>query len=221
MEHLEMMQLMQLADSALPLGGFAFSNGLEWMVKTGAIQSVPHFESYLQGLVHQVAHFDVPFLRGFSGDQSHQALEEYHAMVYMPAQRAFSITQGRAWLRLLPQIYPQFQVAELRLELRDWGLPPHFLYVLGRSMTALGSTLESLATLYVFMLLRDQISAALRLGICGPGLSQQLLSHSLPMAQDALKLSYGLDYDSAVRTSVIMDIAQAGHQSLYSKLFQN
>lgn len=221
MESLELLQMMQLADSALPLGGFAFSNGLEWMVKTGAIEALSSLESYLKGLVHQAAHFDLPFLKGFTGGNQKESLEEYDLMLYMPPQRDFSITQGRAWLRLMPRIYPEIPVEDYRMKLRDWELPPHFLYLLSRTLMEKGYQRDSLAALYLFMLLRDQISAALRLGICGPALSQQLLGRCLPWVEQAMKESKDRDYTEAVRTSVILDIAQAGHKDLYSKLFQN
>lgn len=221
MKPLELLQMMQLADSALPLGGFAFSNGLEWMVKTGAIESLSSLESYLKGLIHQAAHFDLPFLKGFTGENPRESLEEYNQMLYMPPQRDFSITQGRAWLRLLPQIYREYPAGEMRLQLREWEIPPHFLYLLGRTLQERGYPRDSLAALYLFMLLRDQISAALRLGICGPALSQQLLNRCLPWVEQAMEESKDRDFTEAVRTSVILDISQAGHKSLYSKLFQN
>lgn len=225
MKAARILQIMQLADSALPVGGFAFSGGLEWMVKTRCLDSLQSFDSYIRGLIRQAGSFELPFIHSFCGDECWAALADYRDMLYLPSMNKASITQGRAWMRLFPSLFKEPAVVEafysLRSEMRERGEKPHFLFALSRSLCFQGYESKEIAMLFLFMLVRDQMSAALRLGIIGPGQSQELLSGTLEEIERTVEQAAGRDYTEAWRNSAILDIAQAGHKDLYSKLFQN
>jgi urease accessory protein UreF len=59
---LEPYTLMHLADSALPTGGFAFSQGLESMGKSGHLKSESDFREYLTAQLKTVGEFELPFM---------------------------------------------------------------------------------------------------------------------------------------------------------------
>lgn len=225
MNNAVLLQIMQLADSALPVGGFAFSGGLEWMVKTRCLESVEAYESYIRGIISQTGSFEMPFIRSFCGEEAWEALEDYRDMLYLPSIQKASLTQGRAWMRLFPTLFPEGKILEnfraFRKEMRERGEKPHLLFVLSRSLTLAGYQQQWICLLYLFMLVRDQMSAALRLGIIGPGQSQELLSRALAQIDRELEKSEEKDHQQAWKNTVILDIAQAGHEDLYSKLFQN
>ncbi len=54
----EAMRLVQLTDSALPVGTFSFSNGLETAAQTGLVRDAATLEEYVLDMVRQTAHTD-------------------------------------------------------------------------------------------------------------------------------------------------------------------
>lgn len=48
------LRLLQIADSAFPVGGFAYSHGLEWLVHEGAVRDEAHASAFVVTFVDQV-----------------------------------------------------------------------------------------------------------------------------------------------------------------------
>ena len=48
-------ELMHLADSALPAGGYAFSSGLESAYRLGLLSDEAALQEYIEGFLHGVA----------------------------------------------------------------------------------------------------------------------------------------------------------------------
>ncbi len=71
------------------------------------------------------------------------------------------------------------------------------------------------------MLLRDQLSAAIRLGLLGPLEGHQLQHDFYAVFEHILAAQAGKGYGEAVRSAFMLDVAQVLHEDIYSKLFQN
>ena len=211
-------QLMHLADSALPVGGFAFSNGLEAAVKCGIISSCDELERYLEGAVAQWMNFDRPFLRQFFHGVDVSTLLRYDRMMPSPSMRKASFAQGRGWLRIVPGVFPSIDPAPFRTRMRDAGIGPHYVPLFAETLAIAGASEEQAEELYLFTLLRDQSNAAIRLGLIGPSAAQALQSRLEHQMQD--RLAEETDGQPR-RLTPLMDIAQMLQPSLYTKLFQN
>jgi len=215
---LSTIQLMHLADSALPVGGFAFSNGLEAAVKCGVVASGPELEQYLEGAIKQWAAFDIPLLRAFFADCDSALLLRYDRMMPSPSMRKASFAQGRGWQRIFPELFPQADPAAAGQQLKKSGLGPHYLLLFTLTLKEAGATVEQVEQLYLFTLLRDQTGAAVRLGLIGPSAAQALQSRLEKQAQERLQHESG---GRPYRLTPLMDIAQMLPSTLYTKLFQN
>ena len=116
-------------------------------------------------------------------------------------------------------------IFEIYDELRDTPIKqifqdktPHYIITFAYTMTRLEIDLETTINLLLYNSLRDQISAAIRLGIIGP-----MDAHAMQVALSKdIKMPQSIpDYREASRNLPLLDIAQANHQHLYAKLFQN
>ncbi len=105
--------------------------------------------------------------------------------------------------------------------LRQYALSPHYstiFGVVGRRIAL--SHMETLSA-YAYIALRDQTSAAVRLGLLGPNEAQGILRETLAHVRSNIDRAKDLEYDQAFKVAAALEIAQAHHPKLYSHLFQN
>ena len=216
------LRLFQLADSGLPIGGFAFSNGLEAMAKLGLLQTRQDFLKHLRALIEELGHFDLPFLNSFYATPFDADIwESYEAMILVPHIRKASILQGRGLLRLLKASSKGPLLQELVAFLKTSPIKAHYLPTLTIGLKDEGFSASSVSDLHLFCIVRDQISAAVRLGLLGPMEGQRIQQEGFTHCTRIRNKAASLCYHDATRTTPALEIAQACHPLLYSKLFQN
>jgi urease accessory protein len=217
-------RLLHLADSALPTGSFAYSYGLESSLTFGLVRTETEFRSYLYSFLQQVVGFDLPFVTSAASlppADLEPLLLEYDAQLLTPALYRASLTQGKNWLKLLASFYPEAGLAELGHELAQRGLPAHFVPLFGLSLGKTGFPAADIQLTYLHLALRDQLSAAIRLGFIGP-MAGHLLQHDFYGIFESLLASADIrPYAEATRCTVLLDVAQILHDDIYSRLFQN
>lgn len=224
MSSLRFLQLMQLSDSALPSGGYAFSNGLESAHKTGVVSDAAAFEASLIDQVFQVREGELPFVHSIyvmdvvSRDAFVDLVAWYDAMQLVPAIRRASEVLGRNWVRLMDQLDRQSRAIQYRDWLIEANLPIHATPLFGATMRATGATEEEAGLLFCHQFVRDQVSAAVRLSIVGPMEAMRIHRSVLDACEDGVT---GLGYEDAARWLPRWDVAQCGHDQLYTRLFQN
>jgi urease accessory protein len=219
--------LLQITDSAFPLGGFAFSYGLESMAKLGRIKDVSDFKKYLLNVLAQVSCSEIPFVNS----SYNCAPDEYEmlvaifmrleAFVTVPCIRKASIMQGRSLLQIMKIVYPEHHFHGVMRWLQHRGLPPYFAPVFGLVSRQIGLDHMQALSAYAYIALRDQVSAAIRLGLLGPQDAQAILRESLANVNRSIDRVKDVAYHQAFKIAAVLEIAQAHHPNLYSRLFQN
>ncbi|MGI4737146.1 MAG: urease accessory protein UreF [Janthinobacterium lividum] len=217
-------RLLHLADSALPTGSFAYSYGLESSLTFGLVRTETEFRAYLYSFLQQAVGFDLPFITSAAtvpDDALEALLLEYDAQLLTPALYRASLTQGKNWLKLLASFYPEARLAELGHELAQRQLPAHFVPLFGLSLAKTSFAVADIQTTYLHLALRDQLSAAIRLGFIGP-MAGHLLQHDFYGIFESLLDSTDIrPYTEATRCTLLLDVAQIFHDDIYSRLFQN
>ena len=215
-------RLLHLTDSALPTGSFAYSYGLESSLTFGLLRTETEFRAYLYTFLQQAVSFELPFITSAAaGVALELLLTEYDAQLLTPALHRASLTQGKNWLRLLATFYPEAGLAELGEDLTRRNLPAHFGPLFGLSLGRIGFAVADVQTAYLHLALRDQLSAAIRLGFMGP-MAGHLLQHDFYGIFESLLSAADIrPYTEATRCTVLLDVAQLLHEELYSRLFQN
>ena len=217
-------ELMHLADSALPAGGYAFSAGLESAYRQGLLNGEAGLEQYLAAALDGVATGDMPFVvAGFHAgdDELEEAVGHYGASLSAPAVRRASLVLGRNWLRLLEGLYPGRALGAVGRFFRSRDLPVHFAPTFGRGLAALGWDGDAVRHLFLFQNVRDQLSAAVRLGAVGPMAGNRLQMKLYGRCRALLAANRERHWRQACRGAPLVDLAQLQHDRLYTRLFQS
>jgi urease accessory protein len=220
-------RILQLTDSSFPLGGFAFSYGLESMAKLRKITNMDRFGKYLRNVMSQVSCADVPFVNSAHGRHRGDyktlmpVFQRYDAFTTVPAIRRASVAQGKSLLHVMRSVYAEHPFDEISVWLETQHLNPHLAPVFGLAAGFLGLSRRDTASAYLYITLRDQAGAAVRLGLLGPQDAQRALRGPLDQMDEVVERVVGMQYHEAYKVASILEIAQARHHSLYSRLFQN
>ncbi|MGC8605677.1 MAG: urease accessory protein UreF [Desulfomonilaceae bacterium] len=219
--------LFQVVDSSFPSGGFAFSYGLESMVKLGFVKNVEDFRKYISNFLTQISFSEIPFVNGgYKGAPEFQlslapVMKMLDAFITIPCLHKASLMQGKVLLRVMRMVYPQYGLDSVLNWLQDNDLSSHYGPLFGNVCRTIGFThLETLFA-YTYISLRDQIGAGIKLGIFGPHEAQGILGEILGKVSAKINLAKDLEWHKAYRVAFALEIAQANHPGLYSRLFQN
>jgi len=212
----------QLVDSAFPAGGFAHSFGLEAAWQQGEVTAVS-LPAFVDDAVAQASQGALPFVMAAFDDPVNVAAigERCDAFVRNTVANRASRVQGRAWLGTVERSFPGPAVRSLCETIRARGGARHFAPVFGATLRALDVAREDAARLFLFGVARGTLSAAVRLGIVGTMDAQRVLAQRAERMERAIERSRALAIDDAAQTSPLIDLWQASHDRLYSRLFQS
>jgi urease accessory protein len=202
----------QLTDSAFPIGGFVHSGGLEAAWQHGEVRNRAELREFIEAALRQTIRATLPFVAAaFDGaavaaDRLCEAFTSNHV-----ANRA-SRLQGRALVNSVQRTFQQVTLPDL-----PFG---HLAPACGSIFAALRIIRERALRIYLFMQLRGWISSAVRLNIIGP-MEAQSLQAAISAHAETLLLTANLSLDRIAQTAPILEIFQASHDRLYSRLFQS
>jgi len=213
--------LFQLSDSAFPTGGFAHSAGLEAAWQCGEVREVDALRRFLREALWQAGRGVLPLAAAVHDDPTRlpELDARCHAFLTNVVARRASTVQGRAFLATCARTWPGEAMTRLGATARP--LAGHYAPIAGAVLHTLGVPLASSQTLLLYITARGIVSAAVRLGIIGPYAAQRLQFESHEDLEAVLARCAALREDDLAQTAPILDILQAGHDRLYSRLFQS
>jgi urease accessory protein len=216
-------RLWQLADSAFPTGGFAHSCGLEAALQQGEIQSLAEFEKYLLEALWQAGYGALPLASAAHGDPDLLAELDQTSNAFLSshvANRA-SRVQGRTFFSTCLRSFATAELQRLNEEMKKLGIHHHYAPVFGVTLGTLGVDRNSMQRLFLYITLRGMSSAAIRLGVLGPYQAQSVQWSFAPKLDEILKECGDRTVEELAQTALLQDVFQAGHDRLYSRLFQS
>ena len=217
------LRLFQLISPSLPVGGFTYSQGLEWAIEAGWVTDTPSLKKWLQSVLSaSVATLELPILvrllHCFRQDDEAGVVRWSRLLIACRETmelRKEERQRGAALAKLLPQLgveIPQ-QMASAVASCQLTG------FALAASQWGIDS--QRLCHGYSWSWLENNVVAGVKLIPLGQTHGQQImleLAEQIPPAvQSALRVE-----DAGIRSSTVaMAIASSRHETQYTRLFRS
>jgi urease accessory protein len=221
-----LLRLLHLCSPTLPIGAFAYSQGLEPATSAGWVSDEESARLWITGLVrHQLATLDLPILArlyaawGEADADEAPAVARWSAFLMASRPSAELQTEERQLGAALARVLTGLGLREAGA----WTARPELTYV---TMFALAARrwevpLEAAAQGFAFTWVEAQTSAAMRLVPLGQSAGQRILVAGAAEIPDAVTRALTIADDDLGASSPRLAIASAWHETQYSRLFRS
>ncbi|WP_076420086.1 urease accessory UreF family protein [Colwellia sp. UCD-KL20] len=227
-------RLLQLCSANLPVGGFSFSQGLEYAVEMGWVNDVDSTSNWVElNLSQSIARTDLAIIK-----RQYEALlnDDLTAFIswnqHLIACRESNelhladVAMGKALIRLLKQldsaeIQQGLQRYEVLLDVNKIGADISFVsaFVLIASLFKLDLLL--IQSGYCWTYIDNQVAAATKLVPLGQTQAQNLLFEITEKVDASIQLANTLQDDEIGASLPRLAMASAWHETQYTRLFRS
>ncbi len=218
-----LLRLLQLVSPSLPVGGFTYSQGIEWAVESGWIRSLADLEDWLTDqLQSALARVDLPLLirlRAAAEGSDDRSLAVWTDLLLACREsaelRAEESNRGRALADLL--VAWGVEGARERRGLLARSQLTGFAY----ASTAFGIAPRPAAAGYAWSWLENLVLAAVKIVPLGQTQGQQALARLAGRLPAALDLALTLTDEEIGACSPALAIGSSAHETQYTRLFRS
>lgn len=215
------LRLWQLISPTLPVGSFAYSQGLEYAVETGWVSNENETSDWINGQIRKtLSTLDVPVMQRIydaweTGDHKKVIYWNQWLLAAREAKelRDEDIQLGYALHRVLRGLDLELPISENV----DWCYVTMFAYAAVRWDIAFTDT----ASGFLWSWSENQVAAAVKLVPLGQTAGQRVLSSALEQIPQAVKLVENMSDEDIGVLSQGLGIASALHETQYSRLFRS
>ena len=208
-ELLNRAKLLQLADSALPVGSLSHSFGLEALTEEHCL-SVSQLHQYLSDSLAESLTLDAVYFRfAYTGQGFADLNRRYGALRLARESREASAAMGRRLLRLVSQLDSSWLIED------EGFFPVAFGYVCGSLV--LGE--EAGLAAFLQQAIWNMISSCQRLLRLGQVEAARLLWDAKPAILACVERSSVLDLDTVTCFAPLPELASMRHPRLHGRLF--
>ncbi len=215
----------QLLDSALPVGAFAHSFGVETMIQENEVTSLAQLREFIETLLtFNIATSDCLLIKAV---YTLDAAQIYELDSLLDASRVSRETRegmrriGKQALKLGKTLHPEWDWKNLESAFASKKCALSWPLVFGFWSRELGVSLDAAATGYLYTCATSTLSVAVRLSLIGQTNSQILLSSlhaSCEVAWDKAKARDPFDFSTSLFN---LEFAQVKHEELDARLFMS
>ncbi len=216
-----LLRLFQLSSVSLPVGGYAFSQGMEYAIDKGWVTKQAQVADWTQlQLLQSLARVDLPVLRlamAAWAQRDEARIIELNDLILACREtkelRLNDTAMGEALARLLRSL--GIETPFVRLE------DISFVVLFAIAATHWQVEFDSAALGFSWSWLENQIAAATKLVPLGQTQAQLLLGQLQPTLSEAIALSKTIDEDDIGAGLPAVAIASCLHETQYSRLFRS
>jgi len=218
-----LLRLLQLASPALPIGAFAYSQGLEAAVEARAITCEPTAQAFLTGVLGEgVARLELPYLlrlcRAFVAGDAAQA-ERWSECLLASRETAERRLEDQHLGRALAKLLVDQGVSEAAPWSSSASVTHAALFALAGARFAVPE--GALLAGFAFSWLEGQVSALSRLVPLGQLAAQRVLTAVAASIPAAIELGATLPDTELGATLPGLALLSAQHETQYSRLFRS
>lgn len=222
-QSLAQLRLMQLVSPALPIGGFTYSQSLEWAVEIGWVNDTDSLSDWLTGLIDDgLAYLDLPILlRLYSACEQHdpERIAYWGRLLYAAREtrelRAEETNRARALVRLLHDLNVN-EVDAWREALLHCQAAPFALAAVHWQIPQRACLLG-----FAWSWLENQVAAAVKLVPLGQTAGQRVQLSLAERLPGAVNCALRVNDDDIGASAPAMAIASARHETQYTRLFRS
>lgn len=214
----DLLQLLTLSSTALPVGAYCYSQGVESAIEKGLIHDEASSKAYFEEVLAMLlVRFELPILKRLVQNFAQEDAFLYWAEIYRASreskellvesqQLAFSLN---AWIKEV-----------LRLEVKvkkQFGFVPVYAQLCGR----LGLNAADVLTAYSFSVLENQVLAAVKTIPLGQMSGQRILWHLHGLIPTAVETAMTLEDQDMSSSLPQYAMLSMHHETQYSRLFRS
>jgi urease accessory protein len=206
----KLITVMQWLSPAFPIGGFAYSHGLEWAINKGYVSNREELQKWISDLLEYGSlKNDAILIKLVLQGSDPKEINEL-AMALCPASERLSETQlqGGAFCKIMREVWS--------LEIDDLTLP--IALALAAKNESIDQNLVVPAYLHSFC--SNLISVAMRLIPIGQTDGQKTLRELSPLILDSVKSVAKSDIDDLGSNCFLSDVSAMQHEYLPSRVFK-
>jgi urease accessory protein len=207
----DLLTLVQWLSPAFPVGGFAYSHGLEWAISEGQVRDAATLEAWLADILdHGSGRADAVLLARAMDPAADLALIAATARALCASKERWTETgdQGRAFTEAVNALTGE-------------DFPPAALPVaVGRAARALDLPAERVAALYLHAFASNLVSAAVRFVPLGQTDGQRVLASLHPLIGRVAREAAATPLEAVVSSVPGADLAAMHHETQPVRIFR-
>lgn len=218
-----LLRLLQLASPTLPIGAYAYSQGLESAIERRWVSDEAGMKAWLLGLLrHSLGYVDFPvFVRLYRAWMVHDqaGIAYWNAWLYAARESAELQGEDRHLGTALARLLTDLEIEQAK----PWRTAPRVCLATLFSLAAVrwDIPLTEAVTGYGWTWTENQVTAATRLIPLGQTASQRILSQTLPEIAAVVHRGLELNDDEIGCSAIGLGLASALHETQYSRLFRS
>jgi urease accessory protein len=223
LKHHALLRLMQLASPALPVGAYAYSQGLEGAVNQGWVHDEESAADWIHGLLnHTLCRLDVPVLARLYNawrSQDTPAVEYWSAFLHASRESAELQCEDQQLGRALARLLGELGIAGAG----TWTAHPcaSFANLFAFAAAKWTIPLPETAIGYLWAWVENQTTAAMKLIPLGQSAGQRLLSRATETIPAAVQRGLQIADDEIGAFAPGLALASARHETQYTRLFRS
>lgn len=217
------LRLWQLISPALPVGAFAYSQGLEYAIDQQWVDDEKTTQQWIRGLLtHSLSSLEVPILaRVYKAWQKDDIQTVIYWNRYLQASRESNelLMEDRHIGSALQQLLSDLSIKQVEQWPED--LKPSFATMFALAASHWTVTLNEACQGFLWSWCENQVAAAIKLVPLGQTAGQRILSTVIDDIPVAVEQGLQLSDDEIGAAAHGLGIASALHETQYTRLFRS